>query len=410
MPSESATTRVVPILMPQAGNTMEEGTILAWRVAAGERVTAGQVVMEIETDKATVEVEAPAAGRVARLLAPVGAIVPVQAPVALLADDDAEADAWLAANGTGVTTTPVEPGQPVAAPGAPPPQAAPAPVSPAGTDVAPRTHTGRIKASPLARKLAAARGVNLAGIPRGTGPNGRILAADVESAGATTAAPVRRPLTSMRRAIAKNLQTSKQTVPHWYLRITLDAGPMLDFHRAAKARHAVTLNDLVLLAVGRVVHELPEFRSRIEGNELVEIPHSNIGVAVGTDNGLVVPVVCGVERLTLAQLATESRRVVEAARAGKIEGIGKAVFTISNMGMAGVEEFGAIVNPPESGILAVGAIREDVIVRDGAIRAGRVVTMTLSADHRVVDGLVGARFAARLKQLLENPQTLTTNN
>ncbi|MBX3730616.1 MAG: 2-oxo acid dehydrogenase subunit E2 [Candidatus Sumerlaeia bacterium] len=408
MPSEAATARVVPILMPQAGNTMEEGTILAWRVAAGDRVAAGQAVLEIETDKATVEVESPAAGRVARLLAQVGAIVPVQAPVALLADDDAEADAWLAANGTGAACASAEPAPAAAAPSAPPPQAAAA--APAAADVAPRTHSGRIKASPLARKLAAARGVNLSGIPRGTGPNGRILAADVETAGASTAAPVRRPLTSMRRAIARNLQTSKQTVPHWYLRLTLDAGPMLDFYRAAKARHGITLNDLVLLAVGRVVHELPEFRSRIEGNELVEIPHSNIGVAVGTDNGLVVPVVCGVERMTLAQLATESRRVVEAARAGKIEGIGKAVFTISNMGMAGVEEFGAIVNPPESGILAVGAIREEVIVRDGAIRAGRVVTMTLSADHRVVDGLVGARFAARLKQLLENPQTLTTNN
>jgi pyruvate dehydrogenase E2 component (dihydrolipoamide acetyltransferase) len=149
--------------------------------------------------------------------------------------------------------------------------------------------------------------------------------------------------------------------------------------------------------------EFPAVRSQIDGDEIVEYPHANIGIAVGVEHGLVVPVVRNVETLTLAQLAAEGRRVVENARNGKLENIGHGNFTITNLGMFGVEEFSAIINPPESGILAIGAVREAVIVENGAIRPGRVMTATLSADHRIVDGLIGAKFLSRLKEILENP-------
>jgi pyruvate dehydrogenase E2 component (dihydrolipoamide acetyltransferase) len=210
----------------------------------------------------------------------------------------------------------------------------------------------------------------------------------------------------MRKAIATNLTTSKQNIPHFYLRLTIDAEAIMGFYRSYKARFKCSLNDVVLLAVGRAMHEFPAFRSRLEGDEIIELPTANIGLAVGLDNGLVVPVMRDVDRMSFQQVAGESRRLVEAARGGKVENMGTGSFTITNLGMFGVEEFAAIINPPESAILAVGTAREAVIVRDGAIKPGRVITMTLSCDHRIVDGMLGAKFAARLKELLENPTVM----
>jgi len=210
-------------------------------------------------------------------------------------------------------------------------------------------------------------------------------------------------MSKMRRAIGLNLQKSKQTVPHFYVRLTINAEPLFAYYRARKPQTNCTLNDCVVLAVGRAMAECPSVRSQIHGDEIVEFPHANIGIAVGVDEGLVVPVVRSVETLTLTQLAAETKRVVENARHGKLENIGHGNFTITNLGMFGVEEFGAIINPPESGILALGAMREAVTVEAGAIRTGRVMTMTLSADHRLVDGLLAARFLGRLREILENP-------
>jgi pyruvate dehydrogenase E2 component (dihydrolipoamide acetyltransferase) len=207
----------------------------------------------------------------------------------------------------------------------------------------------------------------------------------------------------MRRAIGLNLQQSKQTVPHFYVRTTIDADPLLAFYRAQKASANCTLNDAIILAVGRTIREFPAVRSQIVGNELVEYPHANIGIAVGVEEGLVVPVVTDVDTLNLAKLASETKRVVEAARKGRLENIGKGHFTISNLGMFGVEEFSAIINPPESGILAVSAAREAVIVENGMMRAGRNMTLTLSADHRLIDGVMAAKFMQRLREILEHP-------
>jgi pyruvate dehydrogenase E2 component (dihydrolipoamide acetyltransferase) len=210
----------------------------------------------------------------------------------------------------------------------------------------------------------------------------------------------------MRKAIATNLQQSKQTVPHFYVRVSVDAGRLLAYAKSRKADAACSVNDVVVAGLGRAIHEFPALRSRLEGDSIVEYPTVNIGIAVGLDDGLVVPVVMQVERLTLAQLAAETKRVVDNARKGKLENLGKAVFSVSNLGMFGVEEFSAIINPPEAGILAVSAAREAVIVKDGALKPGRLMTMTLSADHRVVDGLVAAKFVARLKEILEAPEQI----
>lgn len=396
---------VTPILMPQAGNTMEEGVLVSWKVGEGDRIQVGQILCEIETDKATIEYESPDAGRLARIVARQGDTVPIKQPIALLAENDADVDAFLAATGTGATAAPAGSGTAAAS-------SAKAVAVAAESRVAggppPVTAEGRIKASPAARKIASERGIDLASLGAGSGPGGRILSSDVERAKVATVTSgdgqaIRRPMPKMRRAIGLNLQKSKQTIPHFYIRLTINAEPLSAFYREHKPRANCTLNDCVVLAVGRTMGEFPGVRSQIQGDEIVEYPHANIGIAVGVEHGLVVPVVRSVETLSLAQLAAEAKRVVENARNGKLENIGQGNFTITNLGMFGIEEFSAIINPPESAILALGAVRETVIVASGMMRPGRVMTMTLSADHRVVDGLLAAKFLGRLKAILENP-------
>jgi len=401
---------VKPILMPQAGNTMEEGILLSWKVAEGDRIEVGQVICEIETDKATIEYESPDAGRLARIVAQEDDSIPVKEPIALLAEDDADVEAYLAAQGTTAPASAAAAPAGATAASSAGPAAAPAPaVARVSTGPAPVTTGGRIKASPAARKVARARGIDLALLGPGSGPGGRILSSDVEKAqvaaiAASDGQPIRRPMSKMRRAIGLNLQRSKQNVPHFYARLTIDADPLFAYYRRQKPQTNCTLNDVVVLAVGRTMAEFPAVRSQIDGDEIVEYPHANVGIAVGVDEGLIVPVVLNVDRLTLAPLAAETKRVVENGRNGKLENLGLGNFTITNLGMFGVEEFSAIINPPESAILAVSAVRESVIVENGAMRPGRVMTMTLSADHRLVDGLVAAKFLARLKEILENPE------
>jgi len=206
----------------------------------------------------------------------------------------------------------------------------------------------------------------------------------------------------MRKAIARNLTLSKQTIPHFYMRQTIEAEAMMAYNRERKAEFPCSINDVITMACARAIREFPAFRSRMEGDEIV--PGAIFGISVGLENGLVVPVVCGADRMDLRQLAGETRRIVEAARGGKLEAMGQGVFTISNLGMFGIEEFSAIINPPEAAILAVSAIRETCVVHNGAIRAAKVMTLTISCDHRLIDGLMAARFMAKLKELLEGPE------
>jgi pyruvate dehydrogenase E2 component (dihydrolipoamide acetyltransferase) len=395
--------KVVPILMPQAGNTMEEGTVVAWRVKEGEAIAVGQVICEIETDKATMDFESTDAGRLARIVAQLDQPVAVKNVIALLADNDADADAYLAGQSPGsATSSPTVSSNFSAA-------SSVSTVAPAQVTAPVAVITGgRVKASPAARKLAAERNLDLSLLTAGSGPGGRILTSDLANAANTTIAAksgteIRRPLSKMRRAIGLNLQQSKQTVPHFYVRTTINADALLAFYREHKQKAHCSLNDIIVLAVARTMEEFPAVRSQIIGNEIIEYPHANIGIAVGIDDGLVVPVVVEVDTLPLDRLAAETKRVVEQARNGRLENIGKGHFTISNLGMFGVEEFSAIINPPESGILAVSAARETVIVEHGAIRVGHQLTMTLSADHRIVDGVMAAKFMQRLRAVLEHP-------
>ncbi|MCC5827945.1 MAG: 2-oxo acid dehydrogenase subunit E2 [Phycisphaeraceae bacterium] len=407
-----------PILMPQAGNSMEEGTILSWKVAEGDEVDTGQVLCEIETDKATMEFEATEPGTIVRLVAGEGDIVPVKQPIAYLArpgTDIEQARQW-ARSASSVAESPTGPA--VASAGD---AAAPTAVQePATASAGVAAHGDRLPISPAARSEARRRGIDLDSLVRGhgfsgSGPGGRVLSADLErlialgrpSTGAADSAAsgqvVRRTMSKMRRAIAANLVSSKQNVPHFYVRQTISASRLLAYQKRHKPGCGCTVNDCIILAVARAMMEFPAFRSRLEGSEVVEYPNANIGIAVGVPDGLVVPVTMKVERLSLAQLAAQNRQLVENARRGKVDHMGEGQFSISNMGMFGVEEFSAIINPPEAGILAVAAIRESIVVQDGAMRPDRVMTMTLSADHRIVDGMLASQFIGRLRELLENP-------
>jgi pyruvate dehydrogenase E2 component (dihydrolipoamide acetyltransferase) len=403
------------ITMPQAGQSMEEGTIVCWRKNEGEQVNKGEILLEIETDKATVEVEATDSGILRKILCPKGTTVPVLAPIAILGRVDeeiggevahAEADLQAILGGS----SPPKAMPAVSAASTEPPAVAKKSAVPATVPAALQVPSEPVivRASPATRKAARERGIDLSTRMPGSGPGGRILLADLEKGAvpATAAEPVRSPLAGMRRAIARSLQASKQTIPHFYMRLTIDAAPLLMLYRSEKSRYPCSLNDFLILACARVMREFPAFRSRIEGEQLVEFPSAHIGIAVGMEDGLRVPVMTGVERMSLRQVAAESRRIVEAAQQGKVASMGQGLLTISNLGMFGVEEFSAIINPPEAAILAVGTLREAVIVKDGAMKAGQVMTMTLSADHRIIDGLLAARFLARLKETLEAPESL----
>ncbi|NLE29954.1 MAG: biotin/lipoyl-binding protein [Phycisphaerae bacterium] len=398
-------TSITPILMPKAGQSMEEGTIVSWRVKPGDRIKKGDIIFEIETDKATIEVEAVDEGRLSKIVLPEGGTIEVLQPVAYLAENDVDVERYLASStvaATGTKAVPVE--------------TAPVITAKAAVSQPTASEGGRVKASPAARKIAKERGVDLSTVATGSGPGGRILSTDVPAAGAAGAyrpAPaampvvsgegVRKRMSNMRKAIARNLLASKQNIPHFYIKSTIDADPLYRFYKAEKAKYPCSVNDVVVLACAKAIQEFPAFRSQMDNDAIVEFANSNIGVAVGMDEGLVVPVLLGAEQMNLEQISAETKRIANAARGGKIEGMGKGVFTITNLGMFGVEEFSAIINPPEAAILAVGAIREQVIVSNGAMRPGRVMTMTLSADHRIVDGMLAAKFMVRLKEMLESP-------
>ena len=396
------------VLMPQAGQSMEEGTIGRWLKKEGDTVQSKDLLLEVETDKAVVEVEAGHDGILRKIIVPAGTTVPVRTRIALIGDANAAIPSDIAA----IPSKPAVAATPKAS------ALAPSVAAPVAASV-----SGPIKASPAARKIAGERGIDLTSVGTGSGPNGRITSRDLpaQAAQVKPAAPVavaapasapvsgqasRRRLSPMRKAIARNLLASKQNIPHFYMQLTINAAPMSDLQKAEKSKYQCSLNDFVTKACAKAIREFPAFRSRIENDEMVEFNDVNIGIAVGMDEGLVVPVILGADTLSIKELATETRRLAQSAKTGKIENMGKGVFTITNLGMYGIEQFTAIVNPPEAAIMAVGTMRETVVVQDGAMWPGKVMTMTLSADHRVVDGLPAAKFMARLKELLETPAQL----
>jgi pyruvate dehydrogenase E2 component (dihydrolipoamide acetyltransferase) len=347
------------------------------------------------------EVEAANSGRLARIVVNEGQSVPVKTPVAYLADNDADVDAFVASqSGTGSASAPqAAPTAQAVSSSAPATVKTPAAVS----------DTGRVKASPAARKAAEEKGINIAAVGAGSGPGGRILSVDVTSANVAAVpaqAASRQPLSKMRKAIAQNLAYSKQNIPHFYIKAVVEAQAVFNLYKQLKNQYPCSVNDFVTLACAKAIRQFPAFRSQWSNGEINENPSVNIGIAVGTDNGLTVPVLMNVDKMQFSQLGSRVKQMAENARNGKVESVGQGIFTITNMGMFGVEEFYAIINPPESAILAVGTIREDVKVENGSMRPTRLMTLCLSVDHRVIDGVAAAQFMAALKQMLEKPETL----
>jgi pyruvate dehydrogenase E2 component (dihydrolipoamide acetyltransferase) len=400
------------VAMPKLGFDMAEGLLVRWVKREGEPVEKGEILAEIETDKATVEVEATRGGFLRSQVIAEKTSVPVGAPIAVIgtADEPIDLQALLG----GASASPVAPAAAPIAPAAPSPTAAPA----AGDE-------GPVRASPLARRLAAERGLRLAGL-RGSGPGGRITKRDVEAAAADASRPSaaaggspspaikaeRIALTKLRGAIGRRMQASKQQAPHFYLTSDLDAGPLVDLRTELNAvlpeAEKLSVNDFLIKAAALALGEVPSLNASLEGDSILRHGEIHIGVAVATESGLLTVVARQADRRPLSELAQDVRQIAARAREGRVrpEDIEGATFTISNLGMFEIEHFAAIINPPEAAILAVGAVRQVPIVRDGAIVPGRRMKVTLSADHRVTDGAEGARFLQALRQRIEHPLQL----
>jgi pyruvate dehydrogenase E2 component (dihydrolipoamide acetyltransferase) len=406
------------IVMPKLGLTMESGAISAWLVEEGQEVQKGQALLEIATDKVTMEVEAQADGILRKILVPVGQEVPVSTPIGVIAAADEDIGSYAAAapsdSAPPATPAPVAAPPPTSAPAAPTP-VLPAPAPSVATDGR-RPH----KTSPKARKIAAEHGLNLSGV-NGSGPGGRIVSADVlalvEQArlapAPTPAAPVAEGLIELSRAeqvAAERLTASYQQIPHIHISMDVSAVWLQQFRTGYQLEgKKISFNDLIVKATARTLSEFPRVNSLEEGGQFRYASQINIGVAVAAEQGLVVPIIRDAAEKTIEEIALEGTRLIDAARRGQLQpdDMLGGTFTISNLGMFGVSRFTAIINPPQVAILAVGAIENRVVASGADAFAVRPqLTLTLAADHRVVDGALAARFLARLKEVLETPGLL----
>jgi len=412
------------VRMPAALAGVTEGAIQTWMLKVGETVASGQPLAEIETEKAVVEFASEVGGTVARLLVEPGDNVQVGAPIAVILEagesDDAVAAA-LADAGVSAAPTPAV----TATPAAPEPETAPEPpTSPAaGVVVAPAPENtpvqhGRRFASPIVRRIARERGIDLAGVA-GSGPDGRIVRRDLDGvtaspaplpaarAEAVTASGTDVALTGMRRAIARRLTESKTTVPHFYVTAHTRVDRLLELRRQVNeaADHKVSVNDFVLKAVAGALLDVPAANAIWGGDHITTFGTADIAVAVAVEGGLLTPVLRGVDSMSLVEVAAAVADAAERARAGKLrqDELDGGSFSVSNLGMYGVDEFSAILNPPQSGILAVAAAKQQPVVDDGVLAVATVMTVTLSADHRVIDGAVAAQWMVAFVRRIENP-------
>lgn len=411
------------IQMPRLSDTMEEGVISTWRKNVGDQVSRGEVMAEIETDKAIMELEAYDDGVLEKILVEAGATVPIGTPIAILGDGSGAAAEAAPASAPAAAPAPAAAEAPAPAAAEP---AAPAPAPAAAA--APAEPGAKPKASPLAKAVAKEKGVDLSTV-QGTGPGGRIIRADIEAAAAAApaaapaapaaaAAPVvsnedveEIPLSNIRKVTAKRLTESKQQAPHFYLTSAIDVTDLMAFRATLNERlqaaggPKVSVNDLIVKAVATALRANPAVNVSFAGDKMLQHKRINLGVAVAIDNGLVVPVVKDADRKSVSEIAAESRELAGRAREGKLklDEMSGGTFSISNLGMFGIEQFSAVINPPEAAILAVGAARDEVQVRDGEFVARKILRVTLSADHRAVDGAVGAAFLQLLTGLLEDP-------
>lgn len=401
------------VRMPKMGDGMEEGTILRWLKREGDRVELEEGIAEIETDKANVEIPAEEAGVLARIVAAEGETIPVGGVIAYIGDVPGGSAPPVGAKATKADTEVVV--------------VTPAPAS----EAPPTTAAGaRVRATPLARSMAKRLGVDLSQV-RGTGGGvGRIVARDVLAFAQThatatpsvTAPPEAQPqaegytdveITKMRRAIARRTVQSKQSIPHFYLTMPVEMERALDMLSQLNAKtpdRRVTVNDLIVRACAVALQAFPDVNVSFTADEKIRRHKAiHIGIAVGTEDGLRIPVITNCSERTLREIADTARTLIARARSGALtpQEMSGATFTVSNLGMFGVEEFAAIISPPESAILAVGAIAPEVQVTDaGTFVARKRMRLTLSCDHRTVDGLLGARFLQEVKRLLESPVEL----
>jgi pyruvate dehydrogenase E2 component (dihydrolipoamide acetyltransferase) len=391
------------ISMPKLGFDMAEGTLIRWLKREGETVAKGEVLAEIETDKATVEVEASVSGTVRRLLVEERSTVPVGAPIAILGSPDEPIDALSA------TVPPASPSV-LARPAA---EAASTPDLVSSPSASLEGVQGGVRASPVARRIAGERGVDLSGL-HGSGPEGRIVKKDVLAAtsnisGAPASPGETIPLSRLRTAIGRRMQSSKQQVPHFYLTIDLDARNLVDLRAQLNAVQPedarFSVNDFVIKAAALALRDAPGLNASLVGDSLVRHAEVNIGVAVAVDEGLLTVVVRRADNKSLIQIGEEVRGMAARARQGRVraEDAEGSTFTVSNLGMFDIDHFVAIINPPEAAILAVGSVRETPVVEGGQLIAGQRLKVTLSADHRITDGAEAARWLQAFRARIEHP-------
>jgi pyruvate dehydrogenase E2 component (dihydrolipoamide acetyltransferase) len=416
------------VVMPRLSDSMEEGTILTWLKQVGDEVAVGDQLVEIETDKANMAYEADEAGTLQEILAQEGETLPIGAPIARIGENG---------SGDSAEGPSAEPAGPVDAGDPPPPaqQGAVPPTTPPAGEAEEADAEGpaaadgeRIKASPLARRLAEEKGLDLSAL-HGSGPGGRIVKADVEGAESPAAGPAGqglspssetakgetqvRELNKLQQTIARRMAESKATAPHFYLTIEIDMGKAVDARAALKAAAkdgdvVPSFNDMVVKACAIALREFPKANGAYRDGRFELYSRVNVGLAVAAKEALVVPTIFDADKKGLRQIATDARAVAAKVRDGSVTPpeLSGGTFTVSNLGMYDIDEFGAVINMGQAAILAVGAIREAPAVRDGQVVPARLMKATLSCDHRILYGAEGAEFLARVKALLEEPISL----
>ena len=418
------------ITMPKLGFDMAEGVLVRWVVPLGGHINRGEVLAEIETDKATVEVESSHSGTLLQFLVTEGDIVPVNAPIAIVGAEGEKVEAPAGSPGSTLPHAPKKDAVPEAV--ATPTQESPSPAPAGEPDDDGGTFPDGVRASPVARNIAREKGIDLTKV-KGTGPNGRIIKKDVEG---YTAAPISPapapllssspsplispapsdttiPLTKLRQAIARRMTESKQYFPHFYVSYEYNLDKLMAVREQANAALAdrgvkLSVNDFIIKAVALTLHDFPNLNASLGNNEIVRHGHFNIGVAVAVDAGLLTVVVKDADQKSLSQIATEVKTMSGRAREGKVkpEDVDGSTFTTSNLGMYGVDDFIAIINPPEAAILAIGGAAQVPVVKDGQLAIGWRMKATISADHRVTDGAEAAKFMQALAKGLEEPLRL----
>lgn len=415
------------INMPKLGFDMAEGTLVRWVKKVGEVVNKGEVLAEIETDKATVEVESPASGMVRKLLVDEGAVVPINSPIAIVGTAEEKIEETVIHKTESGQTSKAE-RQPLVVPSPENPTPEPVPTP----DITPSPVAGEVKASPLAKKIASERKIFLSSI-KGSGPGGRIVRRDVEAALSGQVSPVASqmgssvasiasapmshadqaaPMTKLRAAISRRMAEAKTTIPHFYVTHEYKMDALMElraqFNKIVPENEKLSVNDFIIKAAALTLRQFPNLNASLNGNAVLRHGQVNVGVAVSVEGGLLTVVCRDADTKPLRQIAPEVKSMAARVREGKVkpEDIEGSTFSISNLGMYDVENFIAIINPPEAAILAVGSAGEVPVVENGIVKPGWRMKATLSVDHRVSDGVEAARFLQALAVYLEEPLRL----